>query len=136
MRVTPGSLGKGADAVLAEGGAAGAEIDERAAVIRADGGVQHVGAHDHAGAAAEGCVVDGAVAVGGGGADVAHVQRPGAAVQGAAGEGVGERAGQHVREEGEDGGAPGHWGGSGRDSGRTSSSSGRTMVTRPARRST
>ena len=96
---------------LGEGAAARGEEHARAVV--GDGGqrgVDHVGAHHHAGAAAERGVVHCPVPVGGEVADVDRIERPDAARQRPAGERAGERPREHLGEQGQHGGAPGHCG--------------------------
>ena len=85
---------------LGEGAAARGEEHARAVVgDGGQGGVDHVGAHHHAGAAAERGVVHRAVPVGGEVADVDRVERPDAGRQGPAGERAGERAREHLGEQ-------------------------------------
>ena len=65
---------------------------------------QNVGAHHHARPAARRRVVDRAVAAEPVLADVARLERPKPARQRVAGEAEAERAGEHLGEQGEDGG--------------------------------
>ena len=103
-----GAGGERPGAGLGEGRAAGGEVEDGPV---GGGGVERgggdVGAHHHAGAAAGRGVVDRAVAVGGHVADVAEVQPPEAVLQRPADEREAERAGEHLRVEGEDAGGPG-----------------------------
>ena len=112
--------------------AARGEEDRRAIVGHAGERIRkNIRAHHHAGAAAERGVIDGAMTVGGGGADVHGVQRPQAALQRAAGQRLAERPWEHLFEQRQHGGAPGHAATSS-----TMISSGGTTVRRPAARST
>ena len=65
-----------------------------------DRGGQHIGLHHHAGAAARRRVIDGAMPVVRRIADVAHIERPEAAVERLAGERGAERPRKHLRETG------------------------------------
>ena len=67
----------------------------------------HVGAHHHPCAAAGRGVVDGAVAVGRGVADVADLEPPEVVGERPAEQRRAEGAGEHLREQGEDAGGPG-----------------------------
>ena len=67
-----------------------------------EGGIQHVDLHHHAVPAAEGLVVDGAVAVGGVLADIVEVEVEEAGIAGALDDGDVERPGKRLGEEGED----------------------------------
>ena len=75
-----------------------------------DGGGQNIGFQHHAGAAAGGMVIHGAVPVGCGRADVAGIEGPETLVQGLARERNAKGARKHFGEEGENGGGEGHSG--------------------------
>ena len=75
---------------------------------RVQRGVDHIGPHHHAGAAAEGRVVDGAVAIRRMGADVSVSSDQDARFPGAPGQRMAEKTGEHVGKQRQDGGAPDH----------------------------
>ena len=88
---------------------------------------------DAAGAAPERGIVHLAVAPLPEVADVGDIQRPDAILHGPSREGLAERPREHVREQGQDGGAPGH--AAAAPSAVTSTSAGGTTTMRPAFRS-
>src|SRR5690606_22811761 len=95
-----------------------------------DGLGQHVAADHHAGAAARGRIVHGPVTAEAMVADVFRAQGPEAAREGVARQRKAERAGEHLRVEGDDGGGEGHGASPGSGFAGSKKSSGSTATTR------
>src|SRR5215472_2526856 len=105
-----GPIGQRCDAALGERNSARAHHQARARIAcgryRIDSAGEHVGTHHHAGSAAGGRVVDGAVLVGRVRADVDGFERPQAGRERLTREAYAERPRKHLGEDGENGRAP------------------------------